>query len=213
MNRLSREVGSLLAVAVVGLTAAVAAVSRADEAAGAGKTEPPPAVATAAAPATAAPAQTPAAPAEAGKEGETELKAEHMEMDFKAGHAVFTGNVRVSDATMTLYADRMAIDFTEDNQLKRVEATGNVIIVQPDKQRKATAGHAVYDATLGTITLDDKPRLQMEKHSMEGADRIVYSRDSEKVTTEGQGTVIRVITDGLQNPADLLGERKKNGGN
>ncbi len=194
MKTINPDLRTLLSAAILsGLLALTAGPARSET----------PAPAAPAAPAPAAPA------APAAKPGETELKADRMEMDFKSGQAVFTGNVRVTDGTMILQADSMTVDFTPDNQLKRVDAKGNVLIVQPDKQRRATAGHALYDVATGTVTLDDKPRLQMEKHSMEGAERIVYNRDTEKVTTEGTGTVIRVVTDGSQSPMNLLGERKK----
>ena len=120
---------------------------------------------------------------------ETEIEADRVDADFKTGLATFTGSVRVVDSRMALAADKMLVEFTKENKLKKIAATGNVVIAQPETKRQAMAGRAEYDVVTGKITLTDKPILRDGANEMVGAETIVYFRDSEKVTTEGSGRV------------------------
>lgn len=122
---------------------------------------------------------------EADADRETTVEADETEIDFRAGTAILTGNVKVRGPQMTVTADKMTVYFDENRNLTKMEAQKNVVILQPDAQRKATAGKAVYEVVGGVITLSEKPRLEMEEGVLENAEKIIYYRDSERVKSEG----------------------------
>ncbi len=126
--------------------------------------------------------------AEAAKQqpGKTEIRADQVDMDLKAGQAVFEGNVLVSDGKMMLESERMIVNFTEDNKLTRIEATGSVVITQPQGDRRATAGRATYDVETGEVVLTENPTLRIGEHSLQDAEQIVYHRDEQRFSTRGR---------------------------
>lgn len=121
--------------------------------------------------------------------GKTTVEADQTEIDFQAGMAVLTGNVKVTGPTMTLTSKTMNIYFDDNRNLTELVAEEDVVIEQPEAKRRATSGKAVYDVVTGVITLTKEPRLEMEGGVLENAEKIIYYRDSEKVKTEGGGTI------------------------
>lgn len=165
---------------------------------------------------TAAPGPAAPAPgqAEAGQKAEKEsvpstISADQTEMDMKKGIAILTGNVIVSDATMTLNCDTMTIAFSEQQRITKVEAVGHVVILEPANQRKATADMAIYDLEKGTVTLSGDPKLEMQDRKMYNAETITYDLKSEKVNTTGKRTVLEFKTAGGGMSLDMLGGEKK----
>lgn len=131
-------------------------------------------------------------------EQKTEVRADQVDMDLKAGTAVFEGNVLVSDGRMILEAARMTVHFTESNRLTRIEATGNVVITQPDGDRRATAGRAFYDMESGEVVLTENPTLRMGEHSLQNAEQIIYHRDNQRFSTKakpGQRVKVQFMPD------------------
>jgi lipopolysaccharide transport protein LptA len=126
--------------------------------------------------------------AEAASSRETTVRAKSVDMNFTEHMAVFDGDVEVADGQMTLTSDHMVVHLTTANELQKIIATGNVIIINPEQDRRATAGRAEYNVTTGAIELTEEPRLEMGGNRLENADKITYFRDSGRVTTEG-GTI------------------------
>jgi lipopolysaccharide transport protein LptA len=128
-----------------------------------------------------------AAPAPA-EQDQLKLSADTMDMDFAERVATFQGSVLANDSRMTLEADKMIVTLTSEDELRRIEALGNVVIREAGTNRRATAGKAEYDVEEGRIVLTEEPRLHdVEKgQSITGATRIVYDRKTEKFRVEGQ---------------------------
>ncbi|NOY82694.1 MAG: hypothetical protein GXP31_16985 [Kiritimatiellaeota bacterium] len=124
---------------------------------------------------------------------ESLITSDRMEMDFAAHVARFDGHVVVKDPRMTLKTDRLIAFFSADNQLTKVEALGNVVILQPQVDRRAEAGHATYDIKKGTIVLTETPTLTTGLNMLSGAAQITYYRDSERVVCEGGQPTIRIV--------------------
>ncbi len=138
---------------------------------------------------------------------ESLITSDRMEMDFGAHVAKFDGHVVVKDPRMTLKTDRLIAFFTVDNQLIKVEALGNVVILQPQVDRRAAAGHAVYDIRKGTIVLTETPTLTTGLNMLSGASQITYYRDSERVVCEGGQPTIRIVPKkkpGAENVSGIL---------
>lgn len=114
------------------------------------------------------------------------VTADTLDMDFANKKAVFTGHVEVSDSRMTLKADHMDVYLTPDDELKRIVATGNVVIHEPASARRATAGKAIYDVVEGTVVLTDTPVIVDGENTVTEADTITYLRNSDKFRFEGR---------------------------
>ncbi len=171
-------------------------------AAGEGAPKPP-----AAPPAVVAEKQAEAPPAvvPAEAEGRSRITADQAEVDMKSGVATFTGNVLVTDSAMTLNCDQMVVVFSAEQQVKRVEAKGHVLIVEAGKERKAEAETAIYDLEKRTITLAGNPRLEMADRRLYNAETITYDLDSEKVVTTGRRTVFEAKAGGGEFSLDIFG--------
>jgi len=124
---------------------------------------------------------------------ESQITSDRMEMDFTGHVAKFDGNVVVKDHRMTLKTARLIAFFTADNELTKVEALGNVEILQPRVDRRAEAGHATYDVVKGTIVLTESPKLTTGDNVLSGASQITYYRNSERVVCEGGHPTIRIV--------------------
>jgi len=125
-------------------------------------------------------------------EEELEITSDNMTMDFANKIAVFEGAVRVNDARMTLFADKMAVTLSEQDELKHIEATGNVVIRQASTDRRAMAGRAMYDVDKGTIVLTEKPSVIVGENSVTEAQKITYHRDTERFEFGGGRPTIRI---------------------
>lgn len=121
----------------------------------------------------------------AGGAQEIQITSDIMDMNLSEHNASFTGNVLVRDPRYQIRADKMIVRFGADQQPERIEALGNVQIDELEAKRRATAGRADYDVLKGTFVLTEKPVLSMGGDSMQGASKITYFRDNERVIFEG----------------------------
>lgn len=121
----------------------------------------------------------------AGGAQEIQITSDSMDMNLSEHTASFTGNVLVRDPRYQIRADKMIVRFGADQQPERIEAIGKVQIDELEAKRRATAGRADYDVAKGTFVLTDKPVLSMGGDSMQGASKITYFRDNERVIFEG----------------------------
>ncbi len=131
---------------------------------------------------TLAPANSPQPDVE--EEQQTEISSDEGSMDFAAGTATFKGNVRVLDQDAIMTSDKLIIELDEENQIKSMEATGNVEIRQPEHNRVARSGYAYYTAETRTVILMENPSLQSNGNLLRNAGKIVYNMDSERIITE-----------------------------
>ena len=131
-------------------------------------------------------------PAEKSPDEQLDINAETVEMDFAARKAIFEGNVTVSDSKMQLLANRMEVHLTEKNELKLIEATGEVVIRELGTEKKATAGKAIYDVLKDEIVLSENPVLSEQQGEISGAEKIVYTRKDQKFRFTGGTTGVSI---------------------
>jgi lipopolysaccharide transport protein LptA len=82
--------------------------------------------------------------------------------------AEFMGHVKVTDSQFDLSCDKLHVELRPDRKgLKKVIATGNVLVVQEKPNDKGDViksigkcGKATYDAATGDVTLEDWPQIQ-----------------------------------------------------
>ncbi len=121
------------------------------------------------------------------------LRAKTAVFRQQEGTGVYEGNAEMQQGTRSLQADRISI-FTENNQLQRVEATGNPVKMTEEGVLEARAGKVVYDVLNEKIILLDGAHINHQGRTFEG-NRIEYNTQTREVyaTGEGSGRVILTI--------------------
>jgi lipopolysaccharide export system protein LptA len=120
------------------------------------------------------------------------IKSNELYSDSKTSTAVFSGKVVAKQQDVTIYADKLVVHYSKQGgQVDRVEATGNVRIVQLN--RIGTAGRAVYDNKGGKIILYDNPRVQQGKNVVSGKEITYYIGEDKSVVTGGPGTRVEAV--------------------
>lgn len=119
------------------------------------------------------------------------IKSNELSADNKGKTAIFKGKVVARQGDVTIYADTLTVNYgDEKNDVEKIEANGNVRIVQDN--RIGTAAHAVYESRLGKITLTGNPKVTQGADTVSGK-TITFFIDEEKSAVSGDGDS-RVIT-------------------
>ena len=116
------------------------------------------------------------------REGTTTISANTLEFDYKDFVALFDGNVRVEDPQFTLSADKLLVFFDKTNEVRRLDAIGNVKVISDD--RTGTCGKAVYTRATGSIVLQYNPVVSKAENTLSGDIITVWLNDS-RVDVEG----------------------------
>jgi len=89
-----------------------------------------------------------------------DVQSDNLSIDNKKNSAQFTGNVRVVRGEVTLFADKVDVDYVEkteqgktQNDVSRIVAVGNVKIV--DDKKTITAKKATYQVQKDEIELNE----------------------------------------------------------
>lgn len=107
---------------------------------------------------------------------------------------VYTGNVIVTQADMTLTSDTLEGRYNEQNQIEQLTAKSHVVIIKGAKIR-ATSEKAVYLASDRTVTLTENPALDQQGSTLT-ADVIKIYLDENRSVAEGQVKVKLVKAQG-----------------
>ena len=125
------------------------------------------------------------------------VDADRIDVLDQDNQAIFAGNVRVTQATMTLDANRIRVSYTRpakgDPVIRRLDADGNVRLTTPSE--RATARFGIYDVDQRLLSMVGDVVL------IRGATRIAGNRltidlasgrstlDGRNATGEGGGRV------------------------
>jgi lipopolysaccharide transport protein LptA len=132
----------------------------------------------------------------------TEITAQkEATFDEQKNTAVFVGNVRVTDPSFLLSADRLTVLLSTDRSgIERAVAEGNVVIVQraagEGEQGKGAVGRAEraeYIPSAGRATLSGSPQIQqgINRHIATSPEtRMILHRDGRASTVGPSRTVI-----------------------
>lgn len=82
-----------------------------------------------------------------------EFEAETFTLDDRANRAVLAGDVVITQAGLTMRAQRTIIDYTDADtlQINRITATGGVVVTRGDESARGAV--AVYDFSRRIITM------------------------------------------------------------
>ena len=126
-------------------------------------------------------ADTPAPP------GSTVITSNELHSDQLNHVSVFTGKVVVTGTNFRMTCEEMTVNFTKDNKVNTIVATGNVIITQPN--RVTQCGHAEYFRDEDKFVLTDQPTILDGKTHAHGPQIVIY-RSSQKMEIGGGRTEI-----------------------
>lgn len=113
-----------------------------------------------------------------------QIKSNELSTDKESRSATFIGSVTARQGDVTIYSDRLVVHYGEGEQsVERVEAFGNVRIVQGNRQ--GLAGRARYHNQAGTIILEENPRVSQGNDVITGKVITFYVDEQKSVVTGG----------------------------
>lgn len=120
------------------------------------------------------------------------IKSDTLHADNDKKSATFEGKVVARQGDMTLYADRLVISYSgSGHDLSRVEAFGNVRILQGDRQ--ATGAHADYDPKAAKIVLDGSPKVVQGDDVITGKVITYFVNEQRSVVTSGPNQRVEAV--------------------
>lgn len=120
------------------------------------------------------------------------IKSNQLAADNKNKTAVFSGKVVAKQGDITIYADKVTINYGEKKgEVDKIIAEGTVRIVQ--ENRTGTAAHAVYDSREGRITLTGSPRVMQGDDTISGDNITYYIDEDRSVVSGGSGHRVEAV--------------------
>lgn len=118
-----------------------------------------------------------------------DFAADHIELQDRANRVILTGNVKITQAEMTLTAARMTVSYTGQitdgsPQVSRLDAAGGVTVTRPDQS--ARSQYAVYDLNRRVITMVGGVTLRQGVNTVSGG-RLSIDLDTGRATIDGSG--------------------------
>lgn len=123
-----------------------------------------------------------------------DVRADKSEYDEKAGTQTLTGNVEISQGTMRITADSIAI-LLENNTLSEITGSGSPIRFEQENDAgelmRGEARRIIYNAVSGTLILEGAATLRQPRQNLV-SERITFDARTQKVSAEGGGETGRV---------------------
>lgn len=115
-----------------------------------------------------------------------DFAANSIEVQDRSDRVVISGNVRVTQAGMTLTAARMTVAYTRagSTDVNRMDATGGVVVTKGDE--RASGNAAIYDLDRRLITMIGNVELRQRGNNLRGG-RMVIDLNSGRATVDGRG--------------------------
>jgi lipopolysaccharide export system protein LptA len=117
-----------------------------------------------------------------------DVTADRIEVQDRADRAVFSGNVHVTQAELTLETPRLTVAYSGGQggasgvQIERLDAAGGVVVHSPSETARGDIG--IYDLDRKLITLLGNVQLIREQNRVNGA-RLVIDLDSGRAVIDG----------------------------
>ncbi len=117
-----------------------------------------------------------------------DFAADRIEVQDRADRVVISGNVRVTQAGLTITAARMTVAYTQAGgvEVNRIDASGGVIVTKG--QERASGNVAIYDLNRRLITLVGNVQLNQGPNRLNGG-RLVIDLASGRSVVDGAGAV------------------------
>ena len=120
------------------------------------------------------------------------IKSNELSTDSKNRTATFIGKVTARQGDMTIYADKLVVRYKEEGgDIDKVEASGNVRIVQGD--RLATAREGVYLSGEQKIILTGDPKVFQGENAVSGKVITYFVNEEKSVVTGGPDSRVEAV--------------------
>jgi lipopolysaccharide export system protein LptA len=115
-----------------------------------------------------------------------DVAADRIEVQDRADRAIFSGNVVVRQAELTLTAARLTVAYSSGGgvELRRIDATGGVTVKSPSETASGNVG--IYDLDRRIITLIGDVSLVQRDAKVNGG-RLTIDLDSGRAVMDGGG--------------------------
>ncbi|HEX8511530.1 MAG TPA: LptA/OstA family protein [Allosphingosinicella sp.] len=115
-----------------------------------------------------------------------DVAADRIEVQDRADRAIFSGNVVVRQAELTLTAARLTVAYSSGGgvELRRIDATGGVVVKSPSETARGNVG--IYDLDRRIITLIGNVSLVQRDAKVNGG-RLTIDLDSGRAVMDGGG--------------------------
>ncbi|GAM08793.1 lipopolysaccharide export system protein LptA [Geobacter sp. OR-1] len=121
-----------------------------------------------------------------------QIKSNELSSDGNGKVAVFSGSVVARQGDVTIYCDLLRVHYgAKERDIAKVEAVGNVRIVQGNRQ--GLAGRALFDNQAGTIILEENPRVSQGNDTITGKVITFYLNEQKSVVTGGAGQRVEAV--------------------
>ncbi len=113
-----------------------------------------------------------------------ELTADRLEAQDRADRAIFSGNVRVRQAELTLDTQRLTVAYASGGgvQIRRLDASGGVLVKSPSETARGNFG--IYDLDRKLITLIGAVQLNRGGSQINGQ-RLTIDLNSGRAVVDG----------------------------
>lgn len=115
-----------------------------------------------------------------------DVAADRIEVQDRADRAIFSGNVVVRQAELTLTAARLTVAYSSGGgvELRRIDATGGVTVKSPSETARGNVG--IYDLDRRIITLIGDVSLVQRDANVNGG-RLTIDLESGRAVMDGGG--------------------------
>lgn len=115
------------------------------------------------------------------------VTADQFTVEESASEAVFTGNVKIVRTGLTVWAERVVVQYGEGGiqDIESFTATGRVRLKTDDQD--ATGDRAVFDPAAQLLRLTGNVVVTNEAGQVSGPDLVVNLKDNSSVFSGGKG--------------------------
>ena len=113
-----------------------------------------------------------------------DVAADRIEVQDRADRAIFAGNVKVRQATLSLDTERLTVAYSSGGgvQIRRLDAAGGVVVRSPSETARGNFG--IYDLDKKLITLVGDVQLRRAGSQVMGS-RLVIDLESGRAVIDG----------------------------
>ena len=131
-------------------------------------------------------------PGDFASDAPIEVTSRRMEAFSAPRRVHFAEDVVAKQDNAVIYADDLTVFFAGEQQtVERIEAEGNVRIVQEDKI--ATGGRGVFHRAEGRIVLTGSPRVHQGNDFVEGDEITIFLNEERSVIRSEGGSQVRAV--------------------
>ncbi len=124
----------------------------------------------------------------------TVITSDRLSFDQQQRTAIFEDNVVVVDPQLKITAHKLTTFFSEDNKMTLVEALGEVVIRQGEKQARGAA--ARYEVDANKFVLSGYPVVRQGRDVL-SAETITFWRNSDRIVCEPHARLVLSTGPGL----------------